>query len=76
MRFAIADIETTGSHASACSIIEIGICVVEDGKVVKEFQSLIQPHQYLPHFIIALTGITDQMLAVMLMDVCVIIMQR
>ena len=62
MRFAIADIETTGSHASACSIIEIGICVVEDGKVVKEFQSLIQPHQYLPHFITALTGITDQML--------------
>lgn len=62
MRFAITDIETTGSYASACSIIEVGIVVVENGQIVEEFQSLLDPGKRLPYFITALTGITDQML--------------
>lgn len=62
MRFAITDIETTGSYASACSIIEIGIVVIEDGKIVEEFQTLLDPGKRLPHFITALTGITDRIL--------------
>lgn len=61
MRFAVTDIETTGSYASACSIIEIGICIVENGKVTEEFHTLLDPGRPLPHFITALTGITDDM---------------
>ena len=63
MRFAITDIETTGSHASMSSITEIGVCVVENGEVVEEFHTLLHPGTSLPPFITALTGITDEMLA-------------
>jgi DNA polymerase-3 subunit epsilon len=60
--FAITDIETTGSFASANSITEIAI-VLHDGKeIVREFQSLVNPGMPLPRFITQLTGITDDML--------------
>ena len=62
MLFAITDIETTGSFASANSITEIAI-ILHDGKeIVREFQSLVNPGMPLPRFITQLTGITDDML--------------
>ncbi len=63
MKFAITDIETTGSYASGNSIIEIGICVVEDDKIIEEFHTLLNPGISLPPFITALTGIQTHMLA-------------
>jgi DNA polymerase-3 subunit epsilon len=63
LKFAITDIETTGSYASGNSIIEIGICVVEDDKIIEEFHTLLNPGISLPPFIIALTGIQTHMLA-------------
>jgi DNA polymerase III subunit epsilon len=62
MRYAITDIETTGSHASGNSIIEIAVIVWEDNEIVEEFQTLINPGIKLPLYITTLTGITDQML--------------
>lgn len=42
MRLCVLDFETANEHpASACSI---GVIVVEDGMVVAEYSSLIQPH--------------------------------
>jgi len=60
--YAITDIETTGSHASGNSIIEIGICLHDGEKIVREFSTLIDPGIRIPPFITALTGIDDHML--------------
>lgn len=62
MLYAITDIETTGSHASGNSIIEIGICVHNGKEVVREYHTLLDPGTRLPSFITALTHITDEML--------------
>ncbi len=62
MLFAITDIETTGSHASGNSIIEIGICLHDGKKIIREFETLLDPGRRLPAFITGLTGITDDML--------------
>ena len=63
MRFAITDIETTGSHASGNSIIEIGIVVYDGQVVVEEFSTLLDPGVRIPTYITGLTGITNEMLA-------------
>ena len=49
--------------ASATNIIEIGAARVCGGRIVEEFQQLINPGQRLPAFITWLTGIDDAMLA-------------
>lgn len=61
--FVVCDLETTGMAASAAGIIEIGAARVRGGRVVDEFQQLINPGTWLPPFITRLTGIDDSMLA-------------
>ena len=58
-KLAFVDIETTGTRSSYDRIIEIGILRVEENKLVKTFQSLINPQSYLPKEITLLTGITQ-----------------
>lgn len=58
------DLETTGQAPSkGAKIIEIGIVVIENGEIVKEFATLINPKVIVPPFITQLTGINDQDLA-------------
>lgn len=59
--YAIVDIETTGGYASANSITEIAVFVHDGEKVVKRFETLINPQQKIPAYITSLTGITDAM---------------
>ncbi|WP_183562686.1 exonuclease domain-containing protein [Mucilaginibacter sp. SP1R1] len=59
--YAIVDIETTGGHASANGITEIAICIHDGKKVVKRFETLVNPHREIPIYISALTGITNEM---------------
>ncbi|MFI5366581.1 MAG: exonuclease domain-containing protein [Candidatus Binatia bacterium] len=61
--FVVVDIETTGAPPGAGGIIEIGAARVRDGRVVGEFQQLVNPGARLPAFISHLTGITDALLA-------------
>ncbi len=61
--YAIVDIETTGSYASANGITEISIHVYDGEKVVEQFETLINPQQPIPYFIQAMTGITDTMVS-------------
>ena len=61
--YAIVDIETTGSYASANGITEVAIHVFDGSKVVKKFESLINPLQPIPRYIQSFTGITDEMVA-------------
>lgn len=52
------DIETNGLNAQRGKIIEIAAIRVENGEVVKTFQTLLDPGTPLPQFITRLTGIT------------------
>ena len=61
--YAIVDIETTGSYASANGITEVAIHVFDGKKVIEKFQTLINPKQPIPHYIQSFTGITDKMVA-------------
>lgn len=61
--YAIVDIETTGSYASANGITEVAIYVFDGEKVIKKFESLINPRQPIPRYIQSFTGITDEMVA-------------
>lgn len=48
MRLCVIDFETANQHmASACAI---GVLVIEDGMVVEEYATLIQPHPAYDHF--------------------------
>jgi DNA polymerase III subunit epsilon len=56
---AIVDIETTGGNAMYGRIIDVAVIRVEGGKVVKRFQTLINPDRFIPESIELLTGITN-----------------
>lgn len=60
--FVAVDIETTGLNPKCEKVIEIGAVKVENGILVGEFQTLIQPNRKLNEFVVQLTGITDEML--------------
>lgn len=61
--YAIVDIETTGGHASANGITEIGICIHDGANVIKRYQTLVNPGREIPVYIRALTGISNEMVA-------------
>lgn len=63
MKYAVLDIETTGLDARHDEILEIGIVLVADGQVLDTFHRFIQPSRPIPAEIVALTGITEEMLA-------------
>lgn len=61
MQYAIVDIETTGSYAAASGITEVSIQVVEAGIVVQRYETLVNPLHKIPPYIMAMTGITNEM---------------
>jgi len=61
--YAIVDIETTGSYASANGITEIAIYVSDGAAIIDSYTTLINPDQPIPRYIQAMTGITDEMVA-------------
>jgi DNA polymerase-3 subunit epsilon len=63
MKYAIVDIETTGGYASGNGITEISIHIHDGETVVEQWESLINPQQYIPSHIEALTGISNEMVS-------------
>ncbi len=61
--YAIVDIETTGGHASANGITEVAIIIHDGKKVIREYETLVNPLQPVPKFITSLTGISNAMVA-------------
>lgn len=61
-KYAVVDLEATGAHAMA-EIIQVGIVIIENNKIVKTYQTDVNPHEPLTEHIINLTGITDEQLA-------------
>ena len=57
---AFVDIETTGSHFERDRITEIGIKTLTNEKVI-EWESLLDPHTFIPQNIQRLTGISPAM---------------
>ncbi|HVF56723.1 MAG TPA: exonuclease domain-containing protein [Pyrinomonadaceae bacterium] len=61
--YIVVDVETTGPKTPPSRIIEIGAYHVKSGRIVNEFQTLVNPQIPIPPFIVGLTGITDAMVA-------------
>ncbi len=59
--YAIVDIETTGGSANYHRITDIAIVIHNGKEVIDRYESLINPERYIPPGIIALTGITNEM---------------
>jgi DNA polymerase III subunit epsilon len=57
------DLETTGANAAYHRITEIGIVRIENGAVVEEWSSLVNPGCDIPSYIQEFTGITNEMVA-------------
>ncbi|MBL8481556.1 MAG: 3'-5' exonuclease, partial [Rhodocyclaceae bacterium] len=58
---AIVDLETTGASPRHDRVTEIGIVFMADGKVEREWSTLVQPGCPIPPAIQRFTGITDDM---------------
>lgn len=61
--YAIVDIETTGGNAQSSAITEIAIIIYNGSKVVKRWETLINPQKEIPFNITVLTGITNSMVS-------------
>lgn len=59
--YIVVDVETTGAKTPPCRITEIGAYRVSCGRIVAEFETLVNPQMKIPPFIVGLTGITDEM---------------
>jgi len=59
--YSILDIETTGLDCKNDKITEIGIIRIRNGKIISEFEMLVNPEIHIPEKITELTGITDAM---------------
>lgn len=60
-RFAIIDVETTGLSPKIDRLTELAIIIIENGVIIEEFSSLINPEIKIPYRITQLTGISNQM---------------
>lgn len=59
--YVVFDIETTGFSPINNKVTEIGAVKIKDGKIIDEYNQLINPQTSIPEKIVKLTGITDEM---------------
>ncbi|MES2801936.1 MAG: exonuclease domain-containing protein [Bdellovibrionota bacterium] len=59
--YVVVDIETTGGSGTFHRITEIGAVKMQNGKIIEEFQTLINPGRPIPKFITGITGISNEM---------------
>jgi DNA polymerase-3 subunit epsilon len=60
-RFAFVDVETTGIDAATCAVVEVACQIVEAGRVIATFESLVDPGCEIPLYTTAIHGIDDAM---------------
>ena len=61
-RYVVVDLEAT-STGSKAKIIQVGIVVIENGEIIDQYATDVNPHEPLDSHIKELTGLTDQRLA-------------
>lgn len=59
--YVVVDVETTGGRAGLHRVTEIGAVKIREGRVVGEFQTLLNPERSIPRAIQHLTGISNEM---------------
>ena len=59
--YVAVDLETTGIGTKREKITEIGMVKVVDGKVTDTYHTMVNPYRAIPERVVALTGITDEM---------------
>ena len=62
-RFAVVDVEATGSAPPAGRLLEVAVAMLEGGIVHLAYDALLDPGMPVPTAVARLTGITDQMVA-------------
>lgn len=60
-KYVVIDVETTGHSPTDNRITEIAYILIEGGEIIKEYTSLVNPHQFIPVFISNMTGISNEM---------------
>jgi DNA polymerase III epsilon subunit family exonuclease len=58
--FVVVDIEATGAKMPPNRIIELGAYRIRAGKIVDNFLTLVNPEIPIPRFVVALTGISNE----------------
>ncbi len=61
--FAIIDVEASGGNPKKDKLTEIAIFIHNGKRVIEQYCTLINPETYIPPFISALTGISNEMVA-------------
>ncbi len=61
-RYVVVDLEAT-STGSKAKIIQVGIVVIENGEIIDQYATDVNPHEPLDSHIKELTGLTDKRLA-------------
>jgi len=59
--FTVFDVETTGLSPVNNRMTEIGIVKVRGGEIIDEFETLMNPGEFIPPYITQMTGITNEM---------------
>src|SRR5438309_10766093 len=62
-RFAVVDVEATGSAPPAGRLLEVAVAMLEGGTVHLAYDVLLDPGMPVPAAVARLTGITDPMVA-------------
>jgi len=62
-RFAVVDVETTGSAPPSGRVLEVAVAMLEGGTVHLAFDTLLDPGIPIPTAVVRLTGITDRLVA-------------
>jgi DNA polymerase-3 subunit epsilon len=62
-RFAVVDLETTGTAPPGGRVLEIAVAMLEGGTVHLAYDALLDPGVPVPAAVVRLTGITDRMVA-------------
>ncbi len=59
--FAVLDVETTGGRTERHRLLEVAVVTIDGGTISGHYESLVNPRQALPAFVVELTGITQEM---------------
>jgi DNA polymerase-3 subunit epsilon len=59
--YAVVDVETTGNHRGGDRIIEIAIIITDGEKIIREYQTLVNPQKSINPYVEKLTGIYEAM---------------